>query len=274
MTKILRSAVLIFSFGFVLPFSHACAVDEPGVTITSVKGGVFENKMYAGLRYTVQPGYKTYWRTPGYGGIAPEITFTKSENVKSTNILWLPPNISETADLTNYVYDQEIVIPVEVTPVDPALPVVLRWQANFGYCEKQCLPGEASGKITQTAEDPLSAYHDVRKSLALLPAAMPENIKITAANLLREGKNLLITFQILTDETLADGRFIYEIGDPEFEITAPVLRKTGDGYDAAIELIKIETIPQRLTVTLETDHGAAYTAEVPLTAPRNAPGGG
>ncbi len=261
----------IFSFGLLAAPLRAEPL-KPGVTMTLEKGGVFENKMYAGLRYTVSPGYKTYWKTPGYGGISPEINFSESQNLVKAEILWLPPKVKESFGLTNYVYDGDIVIPVEITPNDPALPVIIRWKANYGYCDKQCLPGEASGMLVQNAQDKLSENNKITASLAAVPKTIPENIKISDVTARSEGKNLLITFKINTDQELIGDKFIYEIGEPEFEISAPVVRKTGEGYDVAIETLKPEVNPENLTLTFQTTSGAAFVTDIPLTVKKSSTG--
>src|ERR1700752_3273205 len=47
--------------------------------------------LLGGIGFQIEPGWKTYWRTPGDSGVPPRIDFTKSENVDSVTILWPAP---------------------------------------------------------------------------------------------------------------------------------------------------------------------------------------
>ena len=42
-----------------------------------------------GLEYQMEPGWKTYWKSPGDGGCAQSISWGNSTNVKNVNILSL-----------------------------------------------------------------------------------------------------------------------------------------------------------------------------------------
>ena len=44
-----------------------------------------------GLEYEMEPGWKTYWKSPGDGGFAQSLSWENSTNVKNVNILWPTP---------------------------------------------------------------------------------------------------------------------------------------------------------------------------------------
>ena len=47
--------------------------------------------LLGGIAFQLQPGWKTYWRTPGDSGVPPRIDFAKSENVESVTPLFPAP---------------------------------------------------------------------------------------------------------------------------------------------------------------------------------------
>src|SRR3982074_3667196 len=47
--------------------------------------------LLGGVAFQLQPGWHTYWRTPGDSGVPPRIDFGKSENVEAVTILWPAP---------------------------------------------------------------------------------------------------------------------------------------------------------------------------------------
>ena len=59
--------------------------------ISSVNSIGNEDKIYLGLRYKLNPGWKIYWKYPGKAGYPPEINWSKSTNIKDLEIIWPKP---------------------------------------------------------------------------------------------------------------------------------------------------------------------------------------
>src|SRR5258708_32819470 len=53
----------------------------------SRSGGV----LLGGIAVQLQPGWKTYWRTPGDSGVPPRFDFSKSGNVEAVTGFWPGP---------------------------------------------------------------------------------------------------------------------------------------------------------------------------------------
>ena len=73
---------------------------EPQVTaaLISAQTAVGEaRQIRLGLRFTMAPGWKTYWRSPGDAGFPPEIKFDGSENVASAVLQYPTPHRFELA---------------------------------------------------------------------------------------------------------------------------------------------------------------------------------
>src|ERR1700735_789014 len=47
--------------------------------------------LLGGIAFQLQPGWKTYWRTPGDSGVPPRFGFSKSENIEAVTVLWSAP---------------------------------------------------------------------------------------------------------------------------------------------------------------------------------------
>src|SRR5436190_16526959 len=47
--------------------------------------------LMGGIEIQLQPGWKTYWRTPGDSGVPPRFDFSKSVNVESVTPLYPSP---------------------------------------------------------------------------------------------------------------------------------------------------------------------------------------
>src|ERR1700736_1209679 len=44
--------------------------------------------LLGGIAFQLQPGWKTYWRTPGDSGVPPRFDFSKSDNIEAVTVLW------------------------------------------------------------------------------------------------------------------------------------------------------------------------------------------
>src|SRR5258707_13332876 len=47
--------------------------------------------LMGGIAFQLEPGWKTYWRTPGDSGVPPRFDFSKSDNIEAVTSLWPPP---------------------------------------------------------------------------------------------------------------------------------------------------------------------------------------
>src|SRR3984893_2963816 len=47
--------------------------------------------LMGGMPFALQPGWKTYWRTPGDSGVPPRFDFSKSDNIEAVTVLWPAP---------------------------------------------------------------------------------------------------------------------------------------------------------------------------------------
>src|ERR1700746_344681 len=47
--------------------------------------------LLGGIAMQLEPGWKTYWRSPGDSGVPPRFDFSKSDNVEAVTVLWPAP---------------------------------------------------------------------------------------------------------------------------------------------------------------------------------------
>ncbi len=94
----------------------------------------------AALDLTLAPGWKTYWRSPGEAGIPPSFDWSGSSNVKAVRLHWPAPNVFDTNGMQTIGYHDRLLLPIEVTAMDPSLPVRLEVRVDLGVCDQVCLP--------------------------------------------------------------------------------------------------------------------------------------
>ncbi len=112
----------------------------------------------AALDLQLAPQWKTYWRSPGDAGIPPQFDWTGSENVASVRFHWPAPDVFRTNGMQSIGYHDALVLPIEVTPVDPSRPVRLRARVDLGVCKDICMPASldlAADLTLPGASDPV-----------------------------------------------------------------------------------------------------------------------
>ena len=116
----------------------------------------------AGLSLTLRPGWKTYWRSPGEAGIPPRLDWSGSTNLREVKVHWPTPSIFDSFGLTTIGYADHVLLPVEITPIDPDQPIGVDLGLDMGVCRDICvfehakieqllLPGVAAGESRVSA---------------------------------------------------------------------------------------------------------------------------
>src|SRR5947207_12460610 len=101
--------------------------------------------LLGGIAIQLEPGWKTYWRTPGDSGVPPRFDFSKSDNVEAVTVLWpAPKKFDDGAGGTSLGYKQQVVLPLRIVAKSADKPVILRAAINYAVCDKLCVPVEAN----------------------------------------------------------------------------------------------------------------------------------
>ncbi|WP_139541104.1 protein-disulfide reductase DsbD family protein [Klebsiella spallanzanii] len=92
-----------------------------------------KDRIYGLLSVELASGWKTYWRSPGEGGVAPQIVWKGNEQAQW---YWPVPSRFEISGLTTQGYHQQVVIPMIITgnPGD-----VLEGTLTLSTCSNVCL---------------------------------------------------------------------------------------------------------------------------------------
>ena len=104
--------------------------------------------LLGGIAIQLQPGWKTYWRTPGDSGVPPRFDFSKSDNVEAVTVLWpAPKKFDDGAGGIALGYKQQVVLPLRIVAKNADKPVTLRANINYAVCDKICIPVEAHAEL-------------------------------------------------------------------------------------------------------------------------------
>lgn len=118
-----------------------------------------DGRLSGGVEMLLEPGWYTYWRTPGESGVPPVFDFSASENVANVEVHYPAPLRHDDGASVSLIYEDEVVFPLDITPTDDHRPVTLRAEVTFGVCSEVCIPTRASAEVTLPPDaepDPLS----------------------------------------------------------------------------------------------------------------------
>lgn len=130
--------------------------------------------LLGGLAFKLQPGWKTYWRSPGDSGVPPRFDFSTSDNVEAVTVLWpAPMKFPDGSGGTAFGYKKQVVLPLRIVAKNGDKPVTLRSTVSYAVCDKTCIPVEAKLELAITGA---SGTED--KTLTSALEAVPKPAKI------------------------------------------------------------------------------------------------
>jgi DsbC/DsbD-like thiol-disulfide interchange protein len=183
--------------------------------------------LLGGIAFQLQPGWKTYWRTPGDSGVPPRFDFTKSENIEAVTILWpAPTKFPDGAGGNSLGYQKHVVLPLRIVVKNPDKPVTLRAAINYAVCEKLCVPVEANAELAFTS---VASTEDSALSAALdtvpKPAQIGDPNPLTIRDVKRDDKLGVVVDVVAPDA--GDVSLFVEGPTPDWSLPVPKLLEHG-----------------------------------------------
>jgi DsbC/DsbD-like thiol-disulfide interchange protein len=179
--------------------------------------------LLGGIAIQLQPGWKTYWRTPGDSGVPPRFDFSKSENIEAVTVLWpAPTKFDDGAGGHSLGYHNQIVLPLRIVPKNADKPVTLRADVNYAVCEKLCIPVESNAELAFTS---VASTEDSVLFAALDTVPKPANVgdpnPLTIRDVKRDGKSSVLVDVVSPD---ASGISLFVEGPtPDWGLPVPKL---------------------------------------------------
>ncbi len=106
--------------------------------------GAATGELRLGLQFSLEPGWKIYWRTPGEAGIPPVLDWSASQNLASAEMRWPVPHRFTLFGLDTVGYSGEVVLPIHARAQDSDRPVRLEAQLTYLICSDICIPHEGA----------------------------------------------------------------------------------------------------------------------------------
>lgn len=190
----------------------------------------------AGLRVTLRPGWKTYWRAPGDAGIPPQFTWTGSQNITAAQFHWPVPQVFDQGDMQSIGYHDTLVLPIELTQVDPASPVQMSGEITIGVCEDICVPVS----LPFAALLPPEGRRDGAITASLLNqprAARDAGVRAATCDVMPGDHGLMVTATLTMPPAGDYESVVIEAGNPEVWVSQADTTRVGDTLQATVDMI-------------------------------------
>ncbi|MEZ9232543.1 protein-disulfide reductase DsbD family protein [Vibrio amylolyticus] len=237
--------------------------NHPPVDVRYVVTGQVDelNKTVEGfLEVKLSDDWKTYWRSPGEGGIAPSMKWDASTNVTDVDWLWPYPKRFSLLGIETLGYKERVVFPITLHVEDMNAPVVFKSTLTLSSCTTVCVLTDYPIDLSFVPSELLisdEAMHIHAQGVSQVPKASPLIQDVTATwdanqSLLQVTATKALGWtspNILVDgpsEAVADSAF-----------TRPIVRIDGDKLVATLKVTswlgEPELSDERILITIEDE---------------------
>lgn len=189
----------------------------------------------AGLRITLAPGWKTYWRAPGDAGIPPQVNFGESQNVASARFVWPTPQVFDQNGMRSIGYHDQVVIPLDIAPAGDG-PMRLTGEIEIGVCEEICVPMRLDFDAALPADGP----RDPAIVAALVHRPMNSDeagVTTATCDISPTDNGLSVTATLNMPSAGGQEVVVIETADPEIWVSEADVKRDGQVLTATADLV-------------------------------------
>jgi thiol:disulfide interchange protein DsbD len=224
--------------------------------------------LWLGLAIDHQPHWHTYWKNPGDSGLATTLAWKLPAGFKAGDIAWPTPKKLPLGPLTNYGYENKVLlpVPVQVPAGFSGGELKIGLHAEWLVCKEICLPESGEFELTVPANASTSAHGVLFDATR---AATPAALEGTSATARVEGNALAIDVRGLPAAPPGEVQYFAEdIGVIDY--AAKVEQQWADGTLR----LKVPLSPQRSespavlnAVLVAPGQPAGWTLSIPVEGP-------
>ena len=263
--------LLMSRVGFALSTEWLVSPQQPNAKVRLLLTGEADpvaGTVMGGLEVQLNDDWKTYWRSPGEGGIAPEAKWQASDNLKQVEWLWPLPERFELLGIHALGYKKSIVFPLVFHIDDFDQPVRLLGDFRLSSCTTICVLSDYSLDLSfvpsSLKPDPTAAFA-VDKALSRVPALMPDSGFGDVSAIWDASRQILrVTAERdegwKTPDVIVDGMEDVIFGVPDIHYKGEQLTAT---ISVSSWLGDVDLTGQTLAVTLVSGD---YAKEIPVVA--------
>jgi DsbC/DsbD-like thiol-disulfide interchange protein len=187
------------------------------------------------LRLELEPGWKTYWRSPGDAGVPPRFDWQGSQNLGVVRLLWPRPEVIDSGGERILGYHDRLVLPIEITPAQPGGPIAPRVVVDFGLCLDICVPVQVElvAPPPGPAADPL-----IEAALALQPRRSDQQPECRIQPI-KDGMQITATLPVgdASSDVTGGGDVAMELDGRDVWVSAPQVSHAGPRMVARADFV-------------------------------------
>jgi len=196
----------------------------------------------AGLKVSLAPEWKTYWRAPGEAGIPPSFDWTGSSNIGGVGVRWPTPEVFNLNGMQTIGYSSDVVFPLEFTLTNSAQEARVSGVVQLGVCKDVCVP-------MSLAFDAVLGTNGARNA-AIVSALIDRPMTASEAGVaaahcsVKPSKDGLEVRTSVSMAALGPSEVVViESSDPDIWVTQTVSDRAGGVLTSSAEMIPMGTAP-------------------------------
>ena len=209
----------------------------------SLLGGwrVSEGRHMAAIRIDLAPGWKTYWRAPGEGGVPTVLNLDRAQGVTGMAIHWPRPEVFFTNGMRSIGYRGDVILPVEFA-VDGNGTIEIEGDLDLGVCLDVCMP--ITVDLTGVLPPSEARVPEIGVALSNRPLTATEagaGHATCAVEPISDGLRVTMTANVPpvgNDETV-----VMEHDDPMIWVSEAVTRRQGNTVTATADVVPPDAGP-------------------------------
>lgn len=236
--------------------------DHPPVQVRFLLTGEVDhinNKAKGLLEVKLDGEWKTYWRSPGEGGVSPVLDWSSSDNISDLTWHWPTPAYYEQSGLMTLGYKHDVIFPMELTVSDRHVPIQFSGKLTLPTCTNICVLTEYDLNLEPISLSTISVdpqtQHLYQKGLSHVPTAT-DDIHVLAASFDNETQQLSVQLSYdqgwNSPQILIDGPEIIDdyLSQPSLTINDNIITAT---YQVTNWLGKTDLTNKPIFITVSDD---------------------
>lgn len=187
------------------------------------------------LELVLEPGWKTYWRSPGDSGLPPSFDWQGSTNLGEVTFHWPTPEAINSGGATELGYHDSLILPFTVRPAAPDLPMTIAGHFELGLCENICVPAALDLTAPPPGDAPDARILGAKALQPLRLATRPQCRLLPIADGLR--------VEMTLDDSVATLAAIEVEGREDLWISGAEVAPRGDGIIVTAEMVAPDARP-------------------------------
>lgn len=236
LARALAAIALVALAGLLTP-AKAQRIDPAEIVQAQILPGweTADGRRMAALHLRLAPGWHTYWRVPGEAGIAPRFDWSRSQNLGGIRAIWPRPEVYRQNGYMSFIYENELVLPLELIPDRAGRPIALMAEMTIGVCRDACVPVDLS--VQAALRGP--GEHDARIDAALEQRSRPAGaagLRATTCRLEPQERGALLTLRATLPPQGRSEQLVVELPGTGYWVSDSATRRDGDTLVAEARL--------------------------------------